>query len=464
MKLSLKLTAALIVAVSLVLAGYAVTRIQRQIELFETDMSTDHQAFGRALSNAAAEVARHDGDARALELIEDANVRESGIDIRWVDEARTNSESRVEEAGEERFLVTSVPVALPSGRQGSLRLRESMVDEDAYVAYTTRRAVLQIATTAVVCSVLILVLGVVLVGRPMAKLMDKARRVGAGDLTGPLDLRQRDEVGALAAEMNAMCDRLAAAQDRVQAETAARISALEQLRHADRLATIGKLASGLAHELGTPLNVVLARARMIERGESEGPRAADDARIIAEQTQRMTAIIRQLLDFARRRSVRKQREDLATIARHTLALIEPIATKRGIELEAPTEEGRIAEVDAAQFEQVLTNLVMNAVQAQPNGGAVRIGIDVRRRPPPADLGTEERDWLCVCVADDGPGMSPEVVEHVFEPFFTTKDVGEGTGLGLSVAWGIVREHGGFIDVWTEAGEGTKFTVCLPVAE
>jgi signal transduction histidine kinase len=462
MKLTLKLTVALIVAVTLVLTGYAVTRVQRQLELFETDMSSDHRAFARALANASEEVSRRYGDDAALALIEDANVRESGIDIRWLDERYTEASSRVEVGVDERYLVTKVPVVLPSGTGGAIRLRESMAHEDEYIAITVQRAVMQIATTILVCSVLILVLGVALVGRPMARLMDKARRVGSGDLEGPLDLRQRDEIGSLAIEMNAMCDRLSAAQARVRAETDARISALEQLRHADRLATIGKLASGLAHELGTPLNVVLARARMIERGESEGPRVLTDARIIAEQTVRMTAIIRQLLDFARRRSMRKQPEDLAAIARHTLALIEPIATKRGIDLGEPADEGRIAEVDVAQIEQVLTNLVMNAVQAQPKGGAVRISIDTRRRAPPPDVGAEERDWLCVCVADDGPGMPADVADHVFEPFFTTKDVGEGTGLGLSVAWGIVREHGGFIDVWTEPGKGSKFTVWLPV--
>jgi signal transduction histidine kinase len=464
MKLSLKLTLALVVAVAVVLAAFGVGRVERELTLFQTDMSADHRAFGRALASAVMEVARREGDERALELVQRANLREGGVDIRWVPEPTARTVSRVEETPSGRYLVTNVRLELPPPHSGSIQLTESMGDEDQYVDDTIRRTVLRTATTAGVCGVLILLLGWIFVGRPMNRLMDKARRVGAGDLTGPLRLRQRDEIGALAEEMNAMCDRLAEARATVAAETAARINALEQLRHADRLATVGKLASGLAHELGTPLNVVLARARMIERGESTGPQAADDARIIAEQTDRMTAIIRQLLDFARRRSVQREPTDLSALARRTLSLIEPIATKRGIVLDGPSGESPVVDVDGSQMEQVLTNLVINAVHAQPKGGNVRIRLEHARRAPPPDLGGEERRWLSLSVEDDGVGMAKEIREHAFEPFFTTKDVGEGTGLGLSVAWGIVREHGGFIEMWSEQGRGSRFTVYLPEAE
>src|SRR5204863_590761 len=123
----------------------------------------------------------------------------------------------------------------------------------------------------------------------------KARRVGTGDLSGPLHLRQRDELGELANEINLMCERLAE-------ERGAREQATEQLRHADRLTTVGKLASGLAHELGTPLNVVRGRAKLIVDHEVEGKEVTDSARIVVEQAERMTALIRQLLDFARPRA------------------------------------------------------------------------------------------------------------------------------------------------------------------
>jgi two-component system, NtrC family, sensor kinase len=141
-----------------------------------------------------------------------------------------------------------------------------------------------------------------MVGRPTRRLRDFARRTGTGDLGGSLRAQQRDEIGELAAEMNRMCERLREANDRLQRETAARIGAIEQLRHTDRLRPVGTLASGIAHELRTPLNVVAGRAKMVASGEVIGAEATDSCRIIVDQVDRIAKIIRQLLDFARRRS------------------------------------------------------------------------------------------------------------------------------------------------------------------
>src|SRR5437016_2774104 len=162
------------------------------------------------------------------------------------------------------------------------------------------------ATIAIIamCGLLASVLQIRLVGRPLRLLRDKARRAGGGDFSGPLVLRQRDEMGELATEINAMCDRLAEANRRVAKEAAARVAALEQLRHTERLATVGQLAAGVAHELGTPLGVVSARAELLASGDVSAADAGANARIILEQTDRMTAIIQQLLDFSRRRATK----------------------------------------------------------------------------------------------------------------------------------------------------------------
>src|SRR5208283_4365944 len=150
------------------------------------------------------------------------------------------------------------------------------------------------AIGALVAILSIAVVGFTFVGRPMRRLVDKARRIGAGDLSGPLDLRQHDEIGVLAHEMNEMCDRLRAAQKKLAEETERRLAAGEQLRHADRLTTVGKLASGVAHELGTPLNVIEARASMIANGETTPEESVTCARAVVRGTERMTRIIRQL--------------------------------------------------------------------------------------------------------------------------------------------------------------------------
>jgi signal transduction histidine kinase len=337
-----------------------------------------------------------------------------------------------------------------------------------------RRTILDTALTTLIldafCATLAVVLGAWLIGRPMRALMDKARRIGSGDFGGPLTLSQRDEIAELAREMNAMAERLVQANERAAEETRARIQMLEQLRHADRLMTVGKLASGVAHELGTPLNVVEARASMIADGEVGPAESADYARIIVRATEQMTKIIRQLLAFARPQATKKARCDLVQCARHTLDLLKPLAQKRRIELRLTAEPRVLAEADEGQIEQVITNLVMNAVHAIGDAGAVDVGVAHVRAQPPAGAGAgkgnasaEPSEFARVTVHDEGCGIDPESLARVFEPFFTTKDVGSGTGLGLFVTYGIIREHGGWIDVESTVGRGSDFTFYLPVA-
>jgi signal transduction histidine kinase len=321
------------------------------------------------------------------------------------------------------------------------------------------------------------VLGAWLVGRPIKSLISKARRVGAGDFSGRLDLRHAGEIGELATEMNLMSERLAEAGMQVAAATAAQIAAIEQVRHADRLSTVGKLASGIAHELGTPLNVVSGRAQLIQEsvpassgdkiGAAELLEVADHARIIVEQSRRMSAIIRQLLDFARRRGVRKAAYDLRQLVAQTVSMLQNLAGKRGVALVVepdPATAPAFAQVDASQMQQVLTNVVVNAIQSMPTGGTVTLSLrpSSAQAPQGEECAAGER-WE-IAVKDEGEGIGPEVLPRVFEPFFTTKAVGEATGLGLSVAYGIVQEHGGFITAESEPGKGSRFAIHLPRGE
>jgi two-component system NtrC family sensor kinase len=252
-----------------------------------------------------------------------------------------------------------------------------------------------------------------------------------------------------------MCAQLTEAQ-------AARLKALDQLRHAERLSTVGKLSAGLAHELGTPLNVITLRAKAIAGGRATGPRAEEAGKSIAEQATRVTNLVRQLLDFARRRPIQHGRVDVADVIQRTTNLVEPVATKAAVRLEGSDISGPVrVPGDAAQLEQVVTNLVMNAIQAMPDGGRIKVSTRLVEATPPADHGGTCRPWVRIEVEDDGPGIAEAALPHVFEPFFTTKDVGEGTGLGLAVCYGIVQDHGGWIEVATAPGKGTTFAVFLP---
>jgi signal transduction histidine kinase len=355
-----------------------------------------------------------------------------------------------------------VPVLVPGARPGALELTESLQDERDYTRHTIVRIILQTAGIMGVCGLLTIVLGMVWVGRPVQSLVEQARKVGTGDFTGRLQLRNAQELSELGGELNQMCERLTEAQARIAQETAARISTLDQLRHADRLMTVGKLASGVAHELGTPLNVVMVLAKMISSGEVTGEETGSNARTIAEQAERMTGIIRQLLDFARPRAPCKVRTDLSRLVSETLGLLKAMAGKRGVSLELEDSSAPIeAEIDADQIQQVLLNLLQNGLQAMPEGGRLSTRISRGRAKPPPDAGGREGEYHRLDVRDQGVGILPENVPHLFDPFFSTKEVGEGTGLGLSVSLGIVREHGGWIAVESRVGGGSCFSVYLP---
>jgi len=311
---------------------------------------------------------------------------------------------------------------------------------------------------------LIALLGVTVVANPLERLIEKTRRIGDGDLSGPLDTSNHDEFSELAIALNTMCEQLAAARDKSHKETATRVAALEHLRHAERLTTVGRLASGVAHELGTPMNVASVRAELIiEEAPSED--AVASARIIKNQVDKMAAIIRQLLDFARRRTPKKERTELAPLISLSIKLLDALAKSKHVAIEfAPPSEDFPAMADPGQLQQVLSNLLLNAVQAMPDGGTINLAVsrgNYRRRGMESDVATLG-DSARIDIRDNGIGIPPDNRHHIFDPFFTTKGVGEGTGLGLSIAYGIVEDHGGWIDVDSVVGKGSCFSVFVPL--
>jgi two-component system, NtrC family, sensor kinase len=281
--------------------------------------------------------------------------------------------------------------------------------------------------------------------------------------TDPITQRKLNEKKRFEHELSSKSEQLATLRIRAEQETTARIAALDQLRHADRLGKVGQLASEIAHELGTPLNVVSARAKMIVTSQTTDAEIKENAEIIIDQTNRMTDIISQLLNFSRRKKVQKKEWDIRTLVRNTLNLLKPLALRNSVEIES--DDGRdaiVVVVDSGQIQQVIANVVMNAIQAQPRGGLV----SVRTATTSASraIAAPKRMVAYISVKDQGEGISPEVRERLFEPFFTTKNEGEGTGLGLSVSNNIVEEHGGWIEVESKPGEGSHFTIFLPLWE
>jgi signal transduction histidine kinase len=253
---------------------------------------------------------------------------------------------------------------------------------------------------------------------------------------------------------------VASLRERVDNETRLRVSALQELRHAERLNTIGKLAAGVAHELGTPLNVIMGRADLISRGREdlEGSRAS--ARIIREQGERMVRIIHGLLEFGRRAGTNTRSEELRSVVDETVELLQGLAGHAGVEIVVDGREVRTP-VNRTEIQQVLSNLLSNAVHAMPRGGRIEVSVSEVETKFVENDDKRDRKYAFISVRDQGTGIAPEIAPSIFEPFFTTKEAGEGSGLGLSVSYGIVRDHGGAIRFQTAVGEGTTFVVYLP---
>jgi two-component system NtrC family sensor kinase len=485
MKLTRKLVAALMVGVVAVLATHAAVRVHREIALFEADTQRDDISFGRTLARMAAQLSEQVGPAKALELVEQANSNGQAARIRWVWlDAPANDPRRAQVPAEQLGgladakqitvrlprdqggfdLYTYAAVETEGDRRIAIELVESLAEEARYLREAILDIILETVAIVVVCGALAIWLGVLMVGRPVRRIIELARRIGRGDLAGRLTLSQRDELGELAEGMNLMCVQLAEASEKVEAETAARFDAIESLRHADRLTTVGKLASGVAHELGTPLNVISGRAHLIVTEYDDKSVAHQNATIIGTQSRRMAAIVRQLLDFARRSQGRTDRRDLRAIAAQTVQMLAPQAQKHGVNLVFEGRETALADVKEGQLQQAINNLIMNGIDATPTGGTITVtvgGAEVER--PPRKQGDPTIACLRLSVKDEGTGIRADDLPHIFEPFFTTKEVGKGTGLGLSVTHGIIQDQGGWIEVDSEVGRGSCFSIFLPRA-
>lgn len=483
MKLARKITFALVLLAFAVIAGLEAVEVRRELERSSVDMDHDHRLLGHSLGGSIAQAWALAGEAEALTLLSEANHFQEQVRLRWVwlDEGpnglpppgvpaellpalRAGQDISQEDTDEPPGIMRSYTPVFIGERLGAIEISESLSEQREHLHNTVLGLVVATATIAIIFLLAAMALGRRLVGRPVEQLVQLARRIGEGDLEARVQLRQKDELDLLAGEMNRMGEMLQHAHEHLATETAARLATLEHLRHADRLSTVGKLASGVAHELGTPLNVVLGRAKMISSGEVEGEEAHESARIIQQQAAHMTAIIRQLLDFARRGPPKRSPEDLGLLAARTLAMLKPLAAKRGVTLVSEVPEGLMLHVDGGQLQQVLTNLVINGLHAMKRPGTLRVRAERVRATPPAEVGGGEAEWMRLDVEDEGEGIAPDVLPHVFEPFYTTKDVGEGTGLGLSVSHGLVSDHGGWIGVRTELGRGSCFSIYLPPEE
>jgi two-component system NtrC family sensor kinase len=279
---------------------------------------------------------------------------------------------------------------------------------------------------------------------PLNRMIGATRRIGHGDFTPVvLPRRYRDEFSELAMAMNHMMHQVAYRQD--------------LLMRTHKLKAIGTLTAGVAHELNNPINNIILTASVLQEdfkglSEEECLHLVND---LVGESERAQKIVRNLLDFARESEVELESHRVQDIVEETLRLASNQIKLAKVKVEGEIEE-HVAAVygDRQQLEQVFLNLVLNALDAMPGGGILRIKLS----------NTEDREFVAVKFEDTGVGIPKQHLRDIFDPFFTSKKAAKGTGLGLSVSLGIVQKHGGDIRVESEVGKGTVFTVLLPVAK
>ncbi|MFP4243455.1 MAG: ATP-binding protein [Ectothiorhodospira sp.] len=344
-----------------------------------------------------------------------------------------------------------MPLTDVGGRiRGLLQVTRHGSDIHADLARARSRALMALGAVSLLLVAVVVIGHHRAVGRHVDRLAGAMARVGRGDRGLRVSGRGPRELRELSRAMNGMLDDMARSAAELEARRAQQAALEERLRQSEKLAAIGRLAAGVAHELGTPLGVVDGQAqRALRHVEADTPPQLALLKIRRE-VERMDGIVRQLMDFGRRNPLRLREEAVGRLVQAAVAPVHPALERSGTQLDvANPSPGPAIPMDRARMEQALVNLLRNAVQATP-GGRIRISWDC-----PDDQTLELR------VEDDGPGIDPEHRSRLFEPFFTTKSVGQGTGLGLAVAHGAISEHGGEIRVMDSALGGACFVLRIP---
>jgi two-component system, NtrC family, sensor kinase len=362
--------------------------------------------------------------------------------------------------------------AHPASQQvlGVLDTNLSLAQADAQLAMSSRRMLGYTAAGLLLVGVLIWLFVWKVVQKPIQMLKKGTEHLSQGELGYQIAVQSEDEVGDLAESFNSMSTQLQAAneqivtwaktlEDRVEQKTKELKKAHEHVLHVERMASLGKMAAVVAHEVNNPLSGILTYAKLLRKwvatGQAEREKREEAMQcldLIASESRRCGELIRNLLSLSRSAPMNVQPTNLHDVIERCLLLVRHQLELNGIEWQLSMADNLpLIPCDPAQIEQVLLALIMNAIDAMPRGG--RLWISTRQNLDNHEIEIEVRD--------EGAGIPPDVLPHIFEPFVTTKE-GKGVGLGLAISRGIVERHNGRIEVQSELSRGTTFTVTLPV--
>ena len=476
MKIGTRQTLAMLACVAPVLAGYMYFSISHSTQVYIDDLKRETRATTRALQAALEEdIAEGDWNSvgHAFERIRreavEAAVLDSSGNIKFSLPGfplipppkisalnavlNGNTAEFMQSRGNSHWFCRVAPLVEDGQPSAVLLVAQewSDVHEDL-----RQRVVVSVFAGAVALTLIAILIPLVsrrYVSQPLAELSRRISRFSAEEETRS-DI-QGNEVELLTEEFRRLYEQLTRAQQRLSDEHERKIDLERRLRHSDKLATIGTLASGLAHEIGTPLNVIRGRAEYLLNADSNTPKTTERLETIVGQIDRITRIVRMLLDFSSRRELAQHPRDVREIINATLNFLQTEAQRRAVRFVANLPaEPLVVKCEAGELQQVFINLAINALDAMSEeGGTLQISAESRRD------GMNQN--LRLLFEDSGPGVAESDRERIFDPFFTTKEPGKGTGMGLAISQSIIREHDGKIEV--ERGRtGACFVVTLPL--
>lgn len=353
---------------------------------------------------------------------------------------------------------------------GVLDTNLSLAKADVQLAESSRRMIAYTGCALLLIALISWFFVWEVVGRPVKALEHGTERLAAGDLGYQIDVQSKDEIGELAHSFNGMSRQLQSEhnenlawtrtlEQRVEQKTRELKRAHEHALHTEKMASIGKMAAVLAHEINNPLSGILTYAKLLRKwidrddaGQNRRREICDSLDLIASESRRCGDLVKNLLTFSRTTPMNLQPTNVNQVIDRSLRLVQHQLDLAGIQVEQRLDPN-LPQVtcDGAQIEQVILALVMNALDALPQGGNLWLTTNFSR----------ENSNVQILVRDDGIGIPPEILPRLFEPFLTTKEAGRGVGLGLAISQSILERHNGNIEVQSEVGRGTTFTVTLP---
>jgi two-component system NtrC family sensor kinase len=401
--------------------------------------------------------------------------------------------STLQDAGKERWLEVIVPLHSETRVVGGIRVVSTLDEAQSYLSKKRDRAVILTFSSILVILITLTVFFGKLVGDPIQKLVEAMSRAEKGDLEAEADIQSEDELGKLGRNFNRMLKTIRETHEqniqllrqvnqfneeltrKIEAATSelakrneelrllneALFESQRQLSQSEKLAAVGQVTAAMAHQIGTPLNSISGYIQLILQDGNIQPKDRDRLKIIESQLDRLADSVKNLLSFTRQPQPQLRSLDVNEVLEELIHLSEPWFLARKVRLsthlspDLPSIFG-----DSTHLQTLFLNLITNALDAMPQGGALTV--KTRQVSPPSS--SKDGRWLEISITDTGIGITEESKKRIFDPFFTTKKMGEGTGLGLAICEKIVKEHSGKIDLESEVGKGSTFSILIPVFE